>query len=209
MSDNISYSEINKASTAELTERVRDAYAAIQQLNANALARAIEVGEVLIELQGRGVEVPWYIAPSTARLYMQLARHKAKIEAKLEENPTLSLREARRLIAKPKKPKPEAPLDSSLEPATGGAELLAEDDTSVPTRGWLDPSTLANASDREVTGNFVTLGFERFFECLPKGWGERIRERVDRRTIAWHRRAHPNTPLTLVCSNPEPPSTQH
>jgi len=206
MPNNTSHSEIN---LEELAERISEGHRAIEQLyeeaSCNALHIALDTGQALIQAQSGVPTGEWErwlkgkCPRRSAYLYMQLARHEAEIEAKLEENPNLSLRAARRLIAKPK-PKISA---------AGDAEPLAEDDTSVPTRGWLDPATLAKASDREVAAALAALGFERLLQCLPKGWDKQIQKRTDRQEAARLRRTDPNGYLSVVADNAEKQPTQH
>jgi hypothetical protein len=94
----------------ELADRICAGHLAVQRLTANALAVALEVGDLLIEARNR-ISTGWehwldencLIGASSARLYMQLARARDEIEMVREQVPDLSLRAARRLIAKPPK----------------------------------------------------------------------------------------------------------
>jgi hypothetical protein len=145
----------------QLVRRVRVAHRAVQALAANALAAALEAGHALIEIRTQ-VSGSWGLClranglpkPSTARLYMQLARHRDEVEAALRANPTISLRAMRRLIAKPS-------AGSSSKPRK--PELIA---------------VLRKASDREVTEAFDDMGLERFFRTMPRTWREQITARV-------------------------------
>jgi hypothetical protein len=95
---------------AELVARVRDGHKAVQAAVANALAVALEAGDAVLalqqELQNRGIGwQAWfrewgYFPLSTAKLYAQLAAHRAEIETARAQDPELSLRGARRLIGK-------------------------------------------------------------------------------------------------------------
>ncbi len=109
MSDGTSAPAAQDLTLPELACRVRDAHTAVQKAAANALALAFDAGEALIVAQEK-VSSNWtvwlrencFFGASTARLYQQLARHRAEIEAERDRIPYLSLRAARRLIAKPK-----------------------------------------------------------------------------------------------------------
>jgi hypothetical protein len=97
------------ADLADLAHRISDEYREFQQAFANALAHALAAGDALIEARDR-VAIGWKhwlrencaLGASTARLFMQLAHHRERIEAEIERVPELSLRAARGLIAKPK-----------------------------------------------------------------------------------------------------------
>jgi hypothetical protein len=113
-----------------LAGQVRAGVAAVRAALSNALDKALEVGNTLIEAQKRIPEGQWRswlnkdceLKPSTALLYMQIARHRGQIEAVRREVPGLSIRGARELIAaesragrqsssrkKPPEEKPELP----------------------------------------------------------------------------------------------------
>jgi hypothetical protein len=146
----------------QLVRRVRDAHRAAQDLTANGLAAALEAGDALIELKAHGVPGNWerwvsaacLLGVSTARLYMQLARHRDEVEAALRENPTTSLRAVRRLIAKP----------------TAGP-------SSKPPKPKL-VVVLRKASDREVTEALDDMGLAWFFRTMPSAWREKIAARI-------------------------------
>jgi hypothetical protein len=96
---------------AELLARARAAHESIGAEPAAALARALDAGDALIAAKARVPRGEWSeqlattgIPLSTARLYMQLARERARIQAA----GCTSIREARRLLAgtKPRKPAP-------------------------------------------------------------------------------------------------------
>jgi hypothetical protein len=95
----------------DLAHQICAAHKAVQEASANALAAALDAGDALIAARDR-VSRNWeswlqqncpLLALSTARLYVQLAHHRAEIESARKKDPDLSLRAARRLIAKPKK----------------------------------------------------------------------------------------------------------
>lgn len=86
---------------AELLARARDAHDAIRVDDATALARALDAGDALIEAKARVGRGEWSerlaqtgIPPSTARLYMRLARNRARIMAA----GCTSIRQARELL---------------------------------------------------------------------------------------------------------------
>ena len=76
---------------AELAQRIRAALQASRADRCNALHHDLEVGEALIEAQNH-VTTGWKhwlgencsLSVRTAMLYMQLARHRAEIEAEIE-----------------------------------------------------------------------------------------------------------------------------
>jgi hypothetical protein len=80
----------------------------------NGVRHAMNAGDALIALQpkvaARGIlwkkwlKENCFVAVSTAELYAQLARNRDRIEAEIQRGIELSLRGARRLIAKPKEP---------------------------------------------------------------------------------------------------------
>jgi hypothetical protein len=94
----------------ELTERVLDAFEAIKEATANALAAALDAGDALFEvkqlLQDYGIGWEGWLRDwgfcklSTARLYMQLARHRTEIEIEMAWDRGFSIRAARQLIGK-------------------------------------------------------------------------------------------------------------
>jgi len=93
----------------ELAVIVRDEIQQARKAWANALAHAMNAGDALIKVQPKVAErgINWkkwlrencFVAPSTAQLYMQLARHRNGIEVALRCNSELSLRGARQLIS--------------------------------------------------------------------------------------------------------------
>jgi hypothetical protein len=102
----------------------------------------LEAGDALIEAQSR-VSTGWkqwlrencFLAVSTAQLYQQFARHRALIEAALEEEPDLSLRAVRRLI------------NAAKSKSSPGTESAGEE--AVPPGGTM-------AADAVMPGEAVT-----------------------------------------------------
>jgi len=92
----------------ELARRIRAFQEATQAATSNALGRA-DAGDALLAARRR-ISAGWGrwlvdncgMGVSTAELYMQLARHREKIEVEIERVGELSLRAARRFIAKPR-----------------------------------------------------------------------------------------------------------
>jgi hypothetical protein len=157
----------NSSQINDLIKQVRDAHAAVLAAKSAALeserltlASALAAGTALIEIRGLivGTMKAWVrknlssVGYSTAKLYMQLANNRAVIDAAREQNPHLSIRAARRLIAKQKKlanPEPE-PLGvdevTAAAPAITDAELVAAvgmlrgfDPEDLPAEPILEP----------------------------------------------------------------------
>jgi hypothetical protein len=187
----------------ELAERVRVAHKAVQTASANALAAALVAGDALIEAKNHRVGlIGWEgwvkahcrVGLSTARLYMQLARGRAKIEAALKDNPLLSLREARRLLAKPKNPEPEP----DQEPEE--SELLV---------------VLKKTPDAETAAVLVRMGLAWFRRVMPAEWRVPLEQFLASQALGQLRTKFPNTRiknlghkhLKLAVSNPEAPTT--
>jgi hypothetical protein len=94
---------------AELARRIRESHHAAQAAGVTALHHALDAGDAVIAAHAKisGNWKSWlrdncFLSVRTALLYQQLARHREEIEAEIERIPHLSLRAARRLIAKPK-----------------------------------------------------------------------------------------------------------
>jgi hypothetical protein len=147
VANNLGFPQVNaRFSTVvldDLARRIRTAHRKIQAAIANGLALALVIGDALIEAKAR-VTTGWedWVAQncgfggSTARLYMQLAAHRAEIEA----NGASSVRAARALISKSKATKTDAA-------EVGGAEVVI-----VATA---DPAAIAGHLDRPRLGQRV------------------------------------------------------
>jgi hypothetical protein len=105
----------------DLAARIRTALQAARQARSNALDHALKAGDALNAAQElvssgwkRWLRTNCFLSPSTALLYQQLARHRPEIEAKIEQIGELSLRAARRLVAKPTKRKPKPKSDFTV-----------------------------------------------------------------------------------------------
>ena len=100
----------NNTDLDRLAARIRAGLQGSKLALSNALELTLDVGDTLIAARERVIaaKVNWEewlqencsLGVSTAHLYVQLANHREKIKAKLKETPDLSLRAARRLIAK-------------------------------------------------------------------------------------------------------------
>jgi hypothetical protein len=123
----------------DLAEQIRTGQEKIGQHIRNALRIAFSVGNALLQARAQVALGQWakwlkancFMSQRTADLYMQVAQHRDALEARAEI-PTLSLRAAARLIAKPKAaPKPPRP-KSTLQAAWNAA--LSEERATVLAR---------------------------------------------------------------------------
>jgi hypothetical protein len=155
----------------DLARRIRDAHKAVQVATANALAAAFEAGESLIEAKKR-VTTGWerwvrencFLGGSSVRLYVQLAHHRAEIEAEISRAGELSIRAARRLIAK-KSPEDE-PSEDMPEP-TPTETAVEETEGATP-----DPVTTVSAGLRALTEEQLTAVWSEF-SCHASNAGEK------------------------------------
>jgi hypothetical protein len=146
------------------------------------LHRDLDIGDMLIEAQGR-VSSGWkrwlrencFLSVRTAMLYMQLARHRAEIEAEIERMGELSLRAAIRLIAKS---------DTTKKKKTKKAE---------PTAAII--AAMNKATDVELTEALIALSFDRFMQVMPAEWRPKIEARLGGQIIARAKAQHPNIRL--------------
>jgi hypothetical protein len=104
-------------SLGKLAEQIRSGHEQIGQQMCNALHIAFSVGDALAQARAQVASGQWgkwlrancFLSRRTAFLYMQLAQHRGELEQRMVEIPTLSLRAAVRLIAKPKAKAPPRP----------------------------------------------------------------------------------------------------
>jgi hypothetical protein len=152
------------APLSSLAAQIREHNKVIQKASANALALAMDCGDVLAEAKACAPTKGWgkwlrgecFMGASTARLYMQLAEHRAEIEHRIEEFPALSLRAARKLISKP-----------SNKPKTAEAK-------PAPT-----VSAMMNSlTDEQLTEALTALGFDRFRKVMPRDWVPQLERRL-------------------------------
>jgi hypothetical protein len=106
---------------------------------------------------------------STAKLCRQLASYREEIEAEISRVGPLSIRQARRLITKPKPDKqaPELPTPDSgneaSEPPTPGQQLLA---------AW------ESTSDDEKREALAQIDVKEFIRVMPRAWDSVLTQRV-------------------------------
>jgi hypothetical protein len=149
----------------ELAAVIRDELSKVQRCWSNALDHAMNVGDALIAAQPK-VAASWkkwlrqkcFVAVSTAELYMQLARHRDQIEAELQRNAELSLRAARRLIAKPAlRKRVKTPADSIATKLVAAWKAASNDQR----RDFLDG-----------------IGIDEILVAMSAGFGRELRDRV-------------------------------
>jgi hypothetical protein len=178
----------------QLAERVRVAHGAVQMSESNGLDSALDAGAALLAVRCRVYSMKaWmaanlpHVGASTLKLYMQLERGRAVIEAARKENPFLSICEARRLITKKtvtKKPRGNSHQDDDEAPLT----------------------------DEQVLEALTSRGVAWFITNMPEGWREALQARLRGPILRAEQKAHPNTRLKnlnlrLVSSTDQP--TQH
>jgi hypothetical protein len=189
-------SNVEQLTLDQLALRICTAHKAVQAVWSNALDQAFIAGDGLIEVKKRGVTIGWkrwlrevcHLAPSTAALYVQIAKHRVEIEAKLQEDPNLSLRAARRLISKRKTARSSKPEKPALVKAVNAA------------------------TDAEVTEALVALGFDRFLGVMPAEWRPLLEIRAGRQILSREKAKTPNKKikyLRLVSDSEQAPSTHH
>jgi hypothetical protein len=116
---------VSQDDLTDLAGRIRTYQQEIERASLTALALVLAAGDLL---KAAKVAVPpkkwghWLrenclLGLSTARLYMQLAEHRADIEAEASRFPGLSIRTARRLISKPKESKPKPATKGEIMPS--------------------------------------------------------------------------------------------
>jgi hypothetical protein len=186
-----------------LAERIRAALEAAWQDRCNALHRALDIGDALIEAQDR-VSCGWKkwladnvsLSVRTALLYTRLARHRDEVERQIGEIGELSLRAAVRLISKSQ---PKIQSDSGSADSETDASAIA---TAI--MGW---------SDADWGEALTELGFERFLQVCPPEWRAKLQRRAGGQAIRQLQAQHPNKRvkrLHLVYdAETSAPSTQH
>jgi hypothetical protein len=148
---------------------------AAQQAGLTVLGHLLDAGDALIEAQ-QHVSSGWKnwlrancdLKVSTAQLCQQLARSREKIEAEIARKPELSLRAARRLIAKPK---PKIEEEESTAAVTPGNGVPADDveDQINKWNGW-------GPEERKAFLNGILL--EDFLAVMPADWKPEIERRA-------------------------------
>jgi hypothetical protein len=166
----------------EFARVVRDEIQKARVAWANALAHAMNAGDALIAVQPKIAErgITWtkwlkencYVAVSTAKLYMQLARHRDDIEAEIQSKGELSLRGARQLISKSSKTKDDEGEDDDQ---VDGQEHESE------TENLPEPETLIDhwhRSPGELTALLDAVGVAGILEAMSTEFGRQLRERL-------------------------------
>jgi hypothetical protein len=134
----------------DLAGRIRQAHDRVHRTSAETLTLALAAGDLLVEAKSQVPPKKWgawlrancFMGSSTARLYIQLAEHRTEIENEVSRFPDLSLRAARKLIAKP--PKSETKTEKSAAAAPAPAPTLIE--------AWNTASGEARAAFLESVG---------------------------------------------------------
>jgi|SRR5262245_22533953 len=182
----------------QLAERVRAAHQAVQMAEANALASALAAGDALIAAQNHGVGPMGFedwvrkncrFGFSTAKLYTQLARGRAKIEAALRENPFLSLREARRLVAKPKNQKR---VSEEEEEGPEEEEEAGTPENPVPEGPNLALTALNHATNEQVTAALRAKTLDWFLDVMPPEWRSELLRLVGGQAIQQLKSSYPD-----------------
>src|SRR5262249_26020068 len=143
----------------------------------NALLAVLDAGDALIEAHGR-VSIGWRrwveancaMSLRTANLYIQLACRRDEIEARLEDDPTLSLRAARRLISKPHD-RQQGLIEDEREES---AETSPEPSESVN----LALAALDKVAPAEVTAVLNAKGLPWFLGVMPADWQPQLEQRI-------------------------------
>jgi hypothetical protein len=147
--------------------RIRDAHQAIGGAMRNALRMALDGGDALIEARslvaadqwGRWLRDNCFLSTRTAQLYVQLAHHRQDIEAEMSRMADLSLRAARRLIAKPR-------TDGV------GKKALRFNRSASLANLW------AAASPEERTAFLAEIALTDVLAVMPASWKIEIERRV-------------------------------
>ncbi len=163
----------------DLAAIVRHELQQARQAWSNALDHAMKAGDALIAVQpkvaARGINwKKWlrdncFVAPSTAELYMQLARHRDQIEAELKRNVELSLRAARRLISAKRDAEGNHEEDGAAE--DGAAEDGAEGEPETLVAHW-------RRSPGELAALLDTVGVTGILEAMSVEFGRQLRDRL-------------------------------
>jgi hypothetical protein len=179
-----------------LAERIRAALRLEREATRNALRIALDIGDDLNKARER-VSSGWIswlngcgLTVRTAQLRMQLAEHRAEIEARIDEVGELSLRAARRLIATPKdRPKAKAKSKSDLQVAWDAA------------------------TDAEKAGLLRHVGLGELLRILPDGLLQELDRRLSGQVLGRLRATYPNKRLkdieptdAKVITFPAPPT---
>jgi hypothetical protein len=168
MTANIDYRDLG---TLDLIKQINTEYETILAAERHVL-RAIAVGEMLIACKDRvkhGEWEPWLkkncakIAPSTDRLYRQLADNREELERKAKplSLSDLTVTQARELLAKPKPEKPSKP-----SVAKGGVDEPGDTKAKSPSTS---PDEIIRALDADEIFGILRSDAEklkRLYELL-------------------------------------------
>jgi hypothetical protein len=166
----------------ELAVIVRDEIQQTRKAWANALAHAMNAGDALIAVQPKVAErgIAWtkwlkencFVAVSTAKLYMQLARHRDDIEVEIQSKGELSLRGARQLISKSSNTKNDEGEDDDQD---DGQEN--EGETENPPK----PESLIEHWHRcpeQLTSLLDEIGVPGVLKAMSAEFGRQLRARL-------------------------------
>jgi hypothetical protein len=174
----------------DLARQIRANLKAVQVAASNALDAALSAGDNLIAAQARVPDGRWNcwlrencsIAGSTAALYMQLARARPEIEAEISRAGELSIRAARKLIAK-KSTEDEVSEDAETAPEPEIAPEPKPEPRPEPKSEKPDPATTVAAVLTEtpaaaVTAALATKDVDWFLRVMPAAWCPELTARV-------------------------------
>jgi hypothetical protein len=180
------YHELGQYDLDELAHVVRDELQDARVAWSNALGHALNAGDALIAAQPKATElgITWkkwlkencYVAVSTAQLYMQLARHRDEIEAKLRSKGELSLRGARQLISSARD---DADDDEGDDESDAGGEE-AEGEAGDPSES-IKPESLIEHWRRcpeQLTSLLDEIGVLGVLEAMSTEFGRQLRARL-------------------------------
>ena len=171
----------------ELAVIVRDEIQEARKAWANALAHAMKAGDALIAVQPKVAErgITWtkwlkencFVAVSTAKLYMQLARHRDQIEVELRSKGELSLRGARQLISTVR-----VEDDAGDDASDDDGEHASDDEHErEPEQNLRESETLIDhwrRSPAELTALLDAVGVTGILEAMSEEFGRQLRDRL-------------------------------
>src|SRR5262249_27628450 len=156
----------------DLARRIREGRQEIEKLTRNALRIALDIGDALNDAQarvteggfGRWLRANCLMSQRSAELYQQLARHREEIEDKLAAAGELSIRAARKMIAK----KPEGePAETTPEPESETVDPVAATVTS-----------LRSLTDVQLTAVWTAYELTALLRTMPPAWRVELARRV-------------------------------
>jgi hypothetical protein len=172
---------------AEIRKGIRD----LQTQMCNALHIALMVGRRLNLVKDQVAHGAWNqwlkdncpIQPRTAKLYIQLADHQGDIIDKIAQDPGLSIRAARRLIAKPIKPAAEDSPNTADDPEASAAAMRAkfaelDKDKSDATPAGRLLAAWEAASTEEQRSFLSTITLDAMLKVMPNAWRPKLEQLV-------------------------------